>query len=87
MGRSLKLKLINIINVPVNISKDINCEIILILPNIVCLLHPEKAVNIIEGVLNEERKITKNKPIYTSIKKKGERSRRKVMSVMVFKDA
>ena len=63
MGRSLKLKLINIINVLVNNSKDINCEIILILPNMVCLLHPEKAVNIMEGVLNEERRRTKNKPI------------------------
>ena len=63
MGRSLKLKLINIINVFVNNSKDINCEIILILPNMVCLLHPEKAVNVMEGVLNEERKETKNESI------------------------
>ena len=46
MGRSLKPKLINIINVLVNNSKDINCEIIRILPNMVCLLHPVKAVNI-----------------------------------------
>ena len=34
-----------------------------ILPNIVCLLHPEKAVNIKEGILNEELRRTKNKPI------------------------
>ena len=63
MGRSLKLKLINVINVFVNNSKDINWEIILILPIMVCLLHPEKAVNVMEGVLNEERKRTKNEPI------------------------
>ena len=63
MGRSLKLKLINIINVFDNNSKDINCEIILILPNMVCLLLPEKAANVVEGVLNEERKRTKNEPI------------------------
>jgi len=52
-----------LINVFDNNSKDINCEIILILPNMVCLLHPEKAVNVVEGVLNEERKRTKNEPI------------------------
>ena len=71
MGRSLKLKLINIINVLVNNSKDINCEIILILPNVVCLLYPERADNVMEGELNAERRRTKNKPISTSTKKKG----------------
>ncbi len=71
MGRSLKLKLINIINVFVNNSKDINCEIILILPNVVCLLYPERADNVMEGELNAERRRTKNKPISTSTKKKG----------------
>ena len=71
MGRSLKLKLINIINVLVNNSKDINCEIILILPNMVCLLYPERADNVMEGELNAERRRTKNKPISTSTKKKG----------------
>ena len=63
MGRSLKLKLVKIINVFDNNSKDINCEIILTLPNMVCLLHPESEVIVVEGVLNEERKRTKNEPI------------------------
>ena len=71
MGRSLKLKLTIVIDVFVNNSKDINCAVILILPNMVCLLQPAKAINVMEGELNAERRSTKNKPILTSTKKKG----------------